>query len=168
MSNHYCLQCGTQMVTREIENMDREQCPACGWIHYRQLKVSALVLVENHAGEILLGVRGHQPWKGFWNFPAGYVEFNETPEDAAIREVMEETGLKIEIGKLAGTYFYDDDARGNGLLVVFWAGVVGGEMITNEETLQLGFFSRDAFPENICGAAHDRIAADLLAGRLHR
>lgn len=168
MSQHYCLECGTQMETREIEDMDREVCPACGWIYYRQLKVGALALIENDAGEILLGVRGHEPWKGFWNFPAGFVEYNELPEHAAIREAMEETGLEIEIRRLAGTYLYDDDARGNGLLVVYWAKVVGGELTTNQETLQLGFFTPDAFPENICGAAHDKIAADIRAGRLNR
>ncbi|HKJ27038.1 MAG TPA: NUDIX hydrolase [Anaerolineales bacterium] len=166
MKQHYCLECGTLMQTRQIEAMAREQCPQCGWIYYRHLKVGAVALIENAAGEVLLGVRGHAPWKGDWNLPAGYVEFNETPEHAAIREAKEETGLDIAITQQVGTYTYEDDPRGNGLLVVFRAKAVGGALTANEETTRFGYFAPDVLPENICGAAHDTILADWREGRL--
>ena len=66
MKNHYCMQCGIQMETRKIEEMLREQCPACDWIYYQQLKVGSAVLIENDEGQLLLARRGHQPWQGMW------------------------------------------------------------------------------------------------------
>ncbi|MBA3073773.1 MAG: NUDIX hydrolase, partial [Anaerolineae bacterium] len=38
---HFCLMCGTQLESRIIEDREREICPDCGWIHYKQYKVSA-------------------------------------------------------------------------------------------------------------------------------
>lgn len=63
-------------------------------------------LVENRAGEILMIRR-----KGWWDLPKGHVEEGETPSEAAVREVAEETGLtELRIGDpIASTYhFYDD------------------------------------------------------------
>jgi len=166
MKHHFCLQCGTQMEDRQIEGMQREQCPACGWIYYQQLKVGSAVLIENDEGNLLLARRGHAPWQGFWNIPAGYVEVHETPEQAAIRETHEETGLDIQIDKLLGTYFFDDDPRGNGLLVLFTGHVIGGKLTGNHESTQFEYFSRANLPEKICGAGHDKIIKAWKEGQL--
>ena len=96
---HYCFQCGTQLELRIRDNREREICPACDWVYYAQLKVGAAVLIEQD-GKLLLLKRNHEPWKGTWMVPAGYVEADEDPKDAAVREVLEETGLEVEIGDL--------------------------------------------------------------------
>ncbi|MEJ2758805.1 MAG: NUDIX hydrolase, partial [Anaerolineales bacterium] len=153
MTQHYCLMCGTMMQPQMLEGRQREQCPACGWVYYRQVKLSAGVLIER-AGQILLFQRAHEPWKGAWNLPAGYVEVDETPEQAAIREVREETGLEVSITRLLGNYFFDDDPRGNGLLVLFAGQPVNGRLLQTSETMAFGTFSPDALPEPLCGAAH--------------
>ena len=156
MTRHYCLMCGAPMTPQYLDGRQREQCPACGWVYYRQVKLSAGVLIEQE-GRILLFQRAHEPWKGFWNLPAGYVEVDEAPEQAAIREVTEETGLKVTITRLLGNYFFDDDPRGNGLLVLFAGQPVGGILHQTVETLAYDTFSPDDLPEPLCGAAHDRI-----------
>ena len=156
MKQHYCLQCGTQMVTRELEGRVREQCPQCGWIYYLQVKLSTAVLIEQE-GKLLLLQRAHEPWRGSWNLPAGYVEVDETPERAAKREVSEETGLEIQIERLLGHFFFDDDPRGNGLLVVFTAGVTGGQLNGSRESIAHGYFSPRSLPEDLCGAGHKRV-----------
>ena len=166
MKNHYCMQCGTQMQPGEIEGRLREQCPNCGWIYYQQLKVGSAVLIENNEGKLLLARRGHEPWKGYCNIPAGYVEVNETPEQAAIRETQEETGLEIAIEKLVGTYFFDDDPRGNGLLLVFSANIIGGKLTETLESTQFEYFNRADLPETICGAGHDKIVEAWRERRL--
>lgn len=153
---HYCLVCGSPMGQVVLEGRQREQCPACGWVYYRQVKLSAGVVVEDD-GRILLLRRAFQPWKGAWNLPAGYVEVDETPEQAAVREVQEETGLTVTVDRLLGNYFFDDDPRGNGLLVTFFGRVVGGALALTKETTEFGWFALDKLPAPLCGAAHDQI-----------
>ncbi len=59
--------------------------------------VGAVILDE---GRVLLIRRGHEPLKGTWSLPGGAVETGETLEDALVREVLEETGLAVEVGPL--------------------------------------------------------------------
>src|SRR5262245_43774977 len=58
--------------------------------------VGAVVLDEEN--RVLLVKRGHAPLKGEWSLPGGAVEIGETLEDALVRELLEETGLAVEIG----------------------------------------------------------------------
>jgi len=138
--NHYCLMCGTQLITKLIEDREREICPRCGWIYYKQYKVSAGVRIEKD-GRLLLVQRGIDPWKGSWYMPAGFLEINEELEQAAAREAFEETGLKVKTLGLSGVYTYDDDPRGNGIVFLYDAEILGGKMQVTAETSQIGFFS---------------------------
>jgi ADP-ribose pyrophosphatase YjhB (NUDIX family) len=139
---HFCLMCGTQLESKIIEDRAREICPDCGWIHYKQYKVSAGVRIERD-GCLLLVQRGIQPWRGNWYMPAGFLEINEEPEDAAVREAFEETGLHVKTHGLAGVYTYNDDPRGNGILFLYDAEIIGGNMQESDETLQIAFLSPD-------------------------
>lgn len=59
-------------------------------------------VVVDGAGRFLMIQRGKQPDKGCWSVPGGRVEPGETDEDAVAREVLEETGLPVRAGRLAG------------------------------------------------------------------
>ncbi|MGY1804760.1 NUDIX domain-containing protein [Blastococcus sp. SYSU D00922] len=69
-----------------------------------QLPVVACVgaVVVDDAGRLLLIRRGHDPHAGLWSLPGGRVEDGETLEQAVRREVLEETGLAVEVGELVG------------------------------------------------------------------
>jgi len=60
------------------------------------------ILIKN--GSILLIQRKHSPFQGTWALPGGFVEYGEKTENAMIREMSEETGLKIKICALLGVY----------------------------------------------------------------
>ena len=80
-------------------------------------------VVRDDAGRLLLVRRGHAPSAGLWSVPGGRVEPGETPEQAAAREVQEETGLEVEVGMLLTTVHIGDYVVHD-----FAAVVVGGAL----------------------------------------
>jgi 8-oxo-dGTP diphosphatase len=154
---HFCYECGSRLLWQEIEGRPRESCPNCGWVYYRQLKVSAAALIIQN-DQLLLLRRAQSPFAGTWYLPAGYVEADEDPALAAVRETFEETGLRVVNRQLLEAILFTDDPRGNGLLLVYACDLVGeGPALPanqNREISEAGFFKREALPPNLCGAGH--------------
>jgi 8-oxo-dGTP diphosphatase len=73
-------------------------------------------LVEDADGRLLLVKRGQEPAKGCWSVPGGRVEAGESDVEATAREVLEETGLRVRVGRLAGTV--ERDAPGGGVYLI--------------------------------------------------
>jgi ADP-ribose pyrophosphatase YjhB (NUDIX family) len=63
--------------------------------HYWNNPRGAVAIVFIRRDEVLLSKRGIEPYKGKYDLPGGFIEFNEDPYDAAIREIEEETGVKL-------------------------------------------------------------------------
>ncbi|WP_194291584.1 NUDIX hydrolase [Cumulibacter manganitolerans] len=79
------------------------RCAGCG----RELYVNAspavgTVLVRD--GSFLAIKRAREPWRGYWDIPGGFCDSGEHPEEAAVREIREETGIDVQIVGLAGIY----------------------------------------------------------------
>jgi len=159
MTAHYCFQCGQQLETQRVDYRDREVCPACDWVYYAQLKVGAAMLIERD-NQLLLLQRNHEPWKGSWMLPAGYVEADEDPQDAAHREVLEETGLIVESSKFSHVYYFSDDPRGNGVAFVYKAKIISGEIKLNEESSAAQYFLWQEIPSYLTKGGHDQIIAE--------
>ncbi len=121
----FCPRCGHQLEEKEIHGRIRKFCPSCGFVFFRDPKVGASVVLE-HNGKLLLVRRGINPHKGKWCLPGGFVEFDESPEKAAIRECKEETNLDVKIERLFGIYPYINDIRGPGILIAYKVKVIGG------------------------------------------
>src|SRR5438874_2458542 len=105
----FCSQCSFELKYHFIpeENQERLFCSSCGFIAYLNPQVVAGAIPEK-GGKILLLRRGIEPMKHFWTFPAGFVELGESVPEGAARETLEETGIDIKIGPLAGVYSYAD------------------------------------------------------------
>ncbi|MEM3880843.1 MAG: NUDIX domain-containing protein [Candidatus Bathyarchaeia archaeon] len=76
------------------------------------------------------------PYNKLWVIPGGYVKPNETIEQTVIREVAEETGLKIAPTKLIGVYddfLYDKDEQIHHIIIAYKTEVVGGQIIFSQE-----------------------------------
>lgn len=159
MTQHYCFQCGNSLEWRLIDYREREICPICGWVHYVQLKVGAAVIIEQD-NKLLLLQRSHEPWIGSWMLPAGYVEADEDPKEAARREVFEETGLDVELSELFKTYYFSDDPRGNGVVFVYKAIKISGELHINSESNAVQYFLWHEIPGYLTKGGHDKIIAE--------
>ena len=132
----------------------RYTCPKCGWIYYPHLKVSAGIVLEE-SNRLLLVQRGIEPWKGRWYLPAGYIEVDEDPMLGAERETWEETGLKVKATNLRGVSMYQDDPRGNGILILFDAIRISGDLRNSSESMNVGFFSSSEIHKmELAGSSH--------------
>jgi 8-oxo-dGTP diphosphatase len=108
--------------------------------------VSAGAAVINGEGKYFLAKRsaGARDDQGCWEFPGGTIHFNETREQAAVRNISEKYGLEIRLQKLLDTYdVIDKQAGDHWISTTFLAGYVGGEpMIANpEKCSDIGWFS---------------------------
>ena len=91
------------------------------------LTVDAVITCENDS--IILIKRKNNPYKDSWALPGGFVEYGETVEKAALREVKEETGLEITLCGIVGVYSDPErDPRGHTVTVCYLALKVGGEL----------------------------------------
>ncbi len=127
---------------------------------YKNPKLTAdgIVLKEN---KILLIKRKNYPFKGKWALPGGFVEYGEKVEDAVIREVYEETGLKTSINKIFGVYSDPDrDPRGHTVTIVYLLDIKGGELKSNDDASDAKFFNVKELPE--LSFDHDIIIKDIL------
>ncbi len=138
----FCPACGLPIEPREAFGRLRPVCAGCGYVHFDDPKVATGVVAERD-GRILLTKRGHEPMYGRWSFPSGFVDAGEIVEDAARREVQEETGVIVEITRLLGVY----STAGERVIFVAYAGTVtGGDLRAGEEALDVGYFAPEALP----------------------
>jgi 8-oxo-dGTP diphosphatase len=119
------------------------------------LHVGAAALVERE-GCLLLLQRTFEPFAGHWNLPAGYVEPGESPEQAARREALEETGLVVDVIAVDGVYFFADDPRGNGILIAYRCRSAGSDPMPGREATASAWFLPSELPKPLAGGGHDR------------
>jgi acetyl-CoA carboxylase carboxyl transferase subunit beta len=94
----------------------------------RKLVECAGAVVRDGDGRLLLVRRGHEPSAGLWSLPGGRIEPGESAEQAAAREVREETGLVVDIGERMTTVEIGDYRVHD-----FAATVVGGELRAGDD-----------------------------------
>jgi len=104
-------------------------------------KIAVDVLIADEKKGILLIRRKTEPFKGRYALPGGMVEYGETVEKAAVREVKEETGLDVELEGLLGVYSDPDrDPRGHVVSIVFFATPKKGKIAAStDETEDIGY-----------------------------
>ncbi len=115
---HFCPVCGKILQKRPRDPRDLDWCADCGYVHYKNPLPAAVAIVERE-GELLLILRGMPPEKDKWTFPSGFMEAGESPEEACLRELKEETGLTGEIVDLLGVYHEPSEMYGDVLNIFF-------------------------------------------------
>jgi ADP-ribose pyrophosphatase YjhB (NUDIX family) len=141
-SEKFCAGCATALVTREDAGQLRPVCPSCGRVVYYDPKIAATSIVER-SGQILMVRRALATGYGLWSLPGGYVDRGEVVEDAAVREVWEETGLIVEVRRLVGLFSQTGDTV---VVAAYDALEVGGKLEAGPESLDLDFFQMDQLP----------------------
>lgn len=90
----YCPRCGSNQFL--IHDVKSKKCADCSFIYYANVSTAVAAVIRNTEGDLLVATRANDPAKGMFDLPGGFVDMDETVEEALIREVKEETGLVVE------------------------------------------------------------------------
>lgn len=142
---HFCPNCGADRLSRHVPVGDTHQrlvCAGCDYIHYENPKIIAGCIIEQD-GKYLLCQRAIEPRSGTWTLPAGFMENGETTEQAALREVWEETGVRADI---ISPYSIFSVPRISEVYIIFRAAVLEVTGNFGAETLDYRFFAPEDIP----------------------
>jgi len=160
----FCPRCGTEMEEAEVAGRVRHVCPACGFVLYRNPVPGVGVLVEMEEGLVLIR-RKEEPFAGWWALPAGYIEADESVEQAAVRECKEETGLDVELLELFGVYSFPEGPVQSGIIIFYRARPVGGELRAGDDAAEVHVFPPDSLPEKLAFRTHREVIARWIRSR---
>jgi ADP-ribose pyrophosphatase YjhB (NUDIX family) len=147
MAQHlnFCTRCGGSLRFGAVPGEDRQRlaCAACGHIAYVNPRLVVTTLPITEAGEVVLIRRGIEPGRGSWAQPGGFLEVDETVNQAAIRETWEETGLLVEPTGIVGLY---TRLEATVVTIVFEARIAGGTAAPTLEATEIVAFAPEAIP----------------------
>ena len=135
------------------------------YIHDLRKEIGHRKIILNCAGALIIRdgkiLLQRRTDNGKWGLIGGLLEINETYEQAAIREIREETGLEVELTSFLGIFHNHHMVWSNGdaahvICAMFTASIISGEPRIDEESYELRFFGKDEMPELF---AEDHIAA---------
>lgn len=153
----FCSHCGAEMGSRVVGDKLRRACTQCRFIHFTDPKVGVGVFVQNE-GKVLLIQRAVLPQIGKWSVPAGYVDRGEDPKETAVREVYEETNLRVKIERLVDVFHNPDSGGSASIFILYQASLVGGQLQAGDDASDARFFAPDALPELAFARTRETIA----------
>jgi 8-oxo-dGTP diphosphatase len=158
---HFCVNCGAALVTRVIEGREVEACPNDSFVLWHDPKVSTAVVVEADGG-IVLGRRSIEPGYGLWCLPGGFVNDDEDPAVAAVRECLEEISAPVEVTGLIGV-FHIAKTDAPSMVAIAYRGrlVDGAQPAAGSEMLEVGVFRLDSLPP-LAFPSHRGVVAEYL------
>jgi 8-oxo-dGTP diphosphatase len=121
-----------------------------------------IVITRESEPKVLLIQRGNPPFKGAWAFPGGFIDMDETTEQCAIRELEEETGLRISnVHQICAYSKVDRDPRGRTITVAYLA-IIDAPMDVSgqDDAAKAQWWPLSALPE--LAFDHDEIMRDAI------
>jgi 8-oxo-dGTP diphosphatase len=143
----FCHFCGAELTKKRYEGRQRPFCKNCQEPLYENpIPATCLVVIDSQR-RVLLVKRSVEPKKGFWCLPGGFMELDETPEHAALRELAEETGLKGRIDMLLGVSTNPSALYHTVLMVGYLVTSYTGNMTAGDDAMDVNFFHFNELPD---------------------
>jgi ADP-ribose pyrophosphatase YjhB (NUDIX family) len=141
----FCPRCATKLEKKQFERHEHPACPNCDYVYWNNPIPAAGCLIEQ-GGNILLIRRKSPPHAGEWSLPVGFLQYGETAEQAAAREVAEETGLRVEVMALIGSYSDVINEQRSHLVLIFRGRIIGGALCAGDDAEAVEWFSENFLP----------------------
>lgn len=141
----FCSVCGHTVTLKvpEHDNLPRFVCEHCATIHYSNPKIVAGCLPVYQDTYVLLCKRAIEPRLGYWTLPAGFMENNESTEQAALRETEEEANAQVDIRKL---YTLTSIVHVSQVQLIYLADLPKPEFDISAESSEVRLFHLDEIP----------------------
>jgi len=156
----FCPICGARLSIADDGQSEQPHCAECHRFYYRNPVPASCCFVAREDGALLLTRRAVEPCIGAWCLPGGYVELGESAEEAALRELHEETNLLAARARLLGVSTQQSAISGAvmvlGYVIEDWSGLAS--MRPDTDSSELRFFPRDERPP-LPFAAHRELLA---------
>lgn len=146
LSVKHCPYCGHKLTKKILEGRERLFCPVCEKIYYENPTPVVAVVARDDECKILLIKRKIEPRRGEWALPSGFMEIEESPVEAALRELAEETGLKGRSKKLIGVYPNNSVIHGHLITIIYEVKILGGNLCAGDDAKEAKFFNSNQLP----------------------
>jgi len=144
----------------------RRYCEACALPLYENPVPAACLVTVDNRQRILLVKRKVAPKEGFWCLPGGFMESGETPEEAGLRELHEETGLIGKIDMLLGLICHPGILYDTVLMTGFLVRQYTGNPIAGDDAAAVDWFERNRLPE-IAFSSHRTFISSYYTAYAH-
>ena len=141
----YCPMCASRLTRRVLfdDGISRVTCPSCHWIQLTSNVVAVAVVAVTESGIAAIA----PPGEDGVGLPAGMVEYGESPADAAVREVLEETGLKSTVKECLGWHFSQSSSWPGPMVQFFYEVQVEGGDLKGSEEGEAAIYPLESFPQ---------------------
>jgi len=143
----YCLYCGQPFTQKKVEGRIRLFCIQCNAPYYENPTPASCLVVIDDKENILLVKRNVEPYIGSWCLPGGFIELEETSEEAALRELKEETGLTGKIKSLLGVTSSYSPQYYSVILVGYLVRSFTGMLHPGDDVSDAAYFHLDELPD---------------------
>lgn len=144
----FCPLCATPLQPIAAgHDAGRPACPTGHFVFYDNPALTTFAFVRDEQGRYLVLQRAQPPFVGEWDLPGGFVEPGETPAEAIVRELAEETRLEVEVQGILGAFSsrYGDGGKWT-VDIGFECALLGGKLRLDAEKSAAAWHAPDALP----------------------
>lgn len=157
----FCPFCAGELERVSHHGRGRLYCKKCNTVHYENPLPATAALVLDGDDKLLLVKRGMDPGKGEWSLPGGFIEDDETPIDAALRELREETGLIGEVEKLIDVVYEDSPFYGPLIIIGYKIFPLRGDLMPGDDATETRYFPLHEHPR-VAFNSHRALIEELM------